>query len=741
MKHFILMLFTLIFGVNGAAFAQDGTTTSSDYSCTYPTGASRKVAADTWNIAFLKTTDNEPTDKQEKAALAYFRLAYPNAQVIGPTDFTSQNLADKFIKTIWIHVDRQGINKSGTNPNPDNVVRCFVGDNASADEIAAFKATLKAFSKGGGNLYLSGHATLLVKAIDRQATNYDVNVFDDGEAKSLMETWSICGKVQDSNHEDNSGHAIYGAPFDDFQGYFDPVKTGSETVFNMLGPGNLSIFDHNCMWNYVNDDFRRANNAQVIGTWGQETGGNTYAGIVEFLPDGKGTIEGAASFDGWKGNIIANGIAACQWTPQSGVNQYQYNLERLTFNTLNYLTQEYNRLFIVGTGVKSGNVGVNQTTTTCESWAKESALPLTESADGYFYGKFIMKNLGHFRFLINKNWARSFKEDSYVPATTADKDNMAPTTTTGDVPFFNHFATANATEPVQDGSEDFVFVLPERMGYTTAGAEKEVEIRVYLTDQGGYYTYEREVKGFQDCGYNTTFACNVAMEVVDGGTKAYYATHASGSNDVVMHEIANIPAQTGVLLKNDNDSDIVVRPLVGSQQTAAETSNNCLQGVYLKDNTHQQVWFAEPQSGTKEEKNWVTGDPVAYRSYLLDAVKDNGAYSLVFKRSHDGKSFTERAYLRLTGEEIVAAQFNPTDNDAMQRTATVGTATDQSNGAKGMLRVVFETMDGTSTTQIGGVAVSERNTGNAWYTLQGIRLGKPTQSGIYVHNGRKVVIK
>ena len=31
--------------------------------------------------------------------------------------------------------------------------------------------------------------------------------------------------------------------------------------------------------------------------------------------------------------------------------------------------------------------------------------------------------------------------------------------------------------------------------------------------------------------------------------------------------------------------------------------------------------------------------------------------------------------------------------------------------------------------------------GNAWYTLDGRRIDKPTQPGLYIHNGRKMVVK
>ena len=31
--------------------------------------------------------------------------------------------------------------------------------------------------------------------------------------------------------------------------------------------------------------------------------------------------------------------------------------------------------------------------------------------------------------------------------------------------------------------------------------------------------------------------------------------------------------------------------------------------------------------------------------------------------------------------------------------------------------------------------------GDEWYTLQGIRVERPTTAGIYIHNGKKVLVK
>lgn len=32
-------------------------------------------------------------------------------------------------------------------------------------------------------------------------------------------------------------------------------------------------------------------------------------------------------------------------------------------------------------------------------------------------------------------------------------------------------------------------------------------------------------------------------------------------------------------------------------------------------------------------------------------------------------------------------------------------------------------------------------TGNVWYNLQGLRIDAPSQLGVYIHNGKKVVVK
>lgn len=54
--------------------------------------------------------------------------------------------------------------------------------------------------------------------------------------------------------------------------------------------------------------------------------------------------------------------------------------------------------------------------------------------------------------------------------------------------------------------------------------------------------------------------------------------------------------------------------------------------------------------------------------------------------------------------------------------------------------VVYLTAQAGATTGIGEV-VADHETGGVWYTIYGVRIDKPSLPGVYVHNGKKVIVK
>lgn len=99
--------------------------------------------------------------------------------------------------------------------------------------------------------------------------------------------------------------------------------------------------DHNCMWdlnayglpalapeakNVVNA-FEHLNDCTVLATWGHVTD-YCCAGIVEFNPTSI-----------YKGRVIAIGLSSYEFKQNSGTNQYQGNIEKLTKNCIDYLAE------------------------------------------------------------------------------------------------------------------------------------------------------------------------------------------------------------------------------------------------------------------------------------------------------------------------------------------------------------------------------------------------------------------
>lgn len=319
-------------------------------------------------IAFLKS--NDPND-QENAALEFFTRAYPDSRVLTPEDFMKIDNEKLNVTMIWIHADRSGLTKGWENLanyytveavndesaddmstvsygyDPDDDVDSFIYDKQHGMTAEEFIGKLKNMSKiRGVALYLSGHATQFVEGMDRIPESWGINIFNSNANNTLTEVdWAISGYVKDNEHETgHDGFASYGYIRDNWSvsvGYLNGIDKGryqenDHDVYPMMSAG-VKIDDNNCMWLHNVNDFGLATNCQVHGTWGhvKENEAVEALGLVEFLPDHAAVVPGAETFD-WKGNMIANGLAACQWAPE-GENKYKYNLEDFTFNTINYL--------------------------------------------------------------------------------------------------------------------------------------------------------------------------------------------------------------------------------------------------------------------------------------------------------------------------------------------------------------------------------------------------------------------
>lgn len=510
---------------------------------------------------------------------------------------------------------------------------------------------------------------------------------------------------------------------------------------------------------------------------------NTLSGALyqagNDLSNIKGTTAGAAYFTGspnplgfkttdtWMGKNQMQSINPLLTDDQ----KQKYDSYELSLNvtTGTYSVAFRNAIQIVGPAVVSGkswtaDAARNYTSkdATCGTWDKTKAITLKPSDDGtYYYTTVTLKAGEKFRFIENNKYLTNFGEDDVTPN---DKD-FAPAKENGDVCYYNHISRntlSTDVNPTGDTGESGLSVGQD-ITFTMPGLNKgdiyETEIRVSASnpfDQqmagkaAPFYTITRPVKLFNygnDGNGYTSFACNYPLEIVNGTDVKVYdiISYDMNANKVTLRDQNDnyktstkqyIPAKSGVILSataTDKVSTITVRPMIEKLGQTVGNGGNLLKAVYLPN---QKINMTTPETSTN------TGDPVTSRQYLFSWVKQSdNSYKLGFLRSKTGKSVTERAYLSLTGEAVGAETLNPTDEAAYERVEGISTDDKTVFGAKEyQVNLFFEGSEDEAITGIHAIN-NQIVDKEGYYTLQGIRLDKLAGAGIYIHNGKKVIVK
>lgn len=121
-----------------------------------------------------------------------------------------------------------------------------------------------------------------------------------------------------------------------------------------------------------------------------------------------------------------------------------------------------------------------------------------------------------------------------------------------------------------------------------------------------------------------------------------------------------------------------------------------------------------------------------HRTKYYSETNTGADYIGFFRFTENGVSGANKAYLSLPArKDVKGADFGCITYNGQ----LIGTG----DTALAKMMLVFD--DETSgVTEIKNVEVKNQNNDNAYYTLQGIKVLKPTK-GIFIHNGKKIVIK
>ena len=218
----------------------------------------------------------------------------------------------------------------------------------------------------------------------------------------------------------------------------------------------------------------------------------------------------------------------------------------------------------------------------------------------------------------------------------------------------------------------------------------------------------------------------------DANAKLVYTTDGTNptasSKQVASGTKIDINATTTLkvgLLKSGAVSSIITRNYSIVPPTPFEPYKAT---VYLKDPkwTSLYFWCWDSDGKNLSGGTWPGKTPTDYKMIngekwyyqTVDITKRGYYFNIIFNQgkdkpqSEDLEDITQDTYYEVT-----------------KVTGTAGTCVE--------VKDVTDTMTG-----IADITVDKPSTGNnAYYTLSGVRVAKPTQPGIYIHNGRKVVVK
>ena len=386
-----------------------------------------------------------------------------------------------------------------------------------------------------------------------------------------------------------------------------------------------------------------------------------------------------------------------------------------------------------------------------------------------------------FRFIANGGWKYNWgensmdsKEQARIHYTDETKDgHEASLDDNNEVRFTTN--GSGGSEENRNGGETYGDIIFNR----PAG---EWTIRLFTrteeTADGGYvarhayYITGREHTGI-DLTYRAgkfirTYSNNVAMDIIDPRVKVYEAykytmpdevKNINSQGTLELRQLKYIPANMGVVLIGT----------VSAAEAGGYTDGQKLNFSISKrtdasakdDKEYVDVWTKADEYKAKNEKwnNFLVptveaipnlgnamfdeADNVIYRYFGLANFfrtlyyKEHGGdkdYIGFFRYTAKGASDANKAYLSLpTRKDLKGGEYGYINYNGQ----LIGTK-DEDNESLAKMMIVFDDEMG-AVTEIKHVEAT-KNTDNAYYTLQGVKVLRPAK-GIYIHNGKKIVFK
>ncbi len=458
---------------------------------------------------------------------------------------------------------------------------------------------------------------------------------------------------------------------------------------------------------------------------------------------------------------------------------------RFNATTMTYQLEFHTSLYIVGPGVTADGKGGIWDLTSSNPVARIPLEPTQEN--NHFRNTVTFTKGGKFRFLLteDENTTPTYKvnwgEDSNAPkwASLLENENhfAGSDTQYKNYLLYTNQGSESSTTPFGQG-KDIEFDLPNgeyvinfynyASPYYTIERKGEMRDydyviyknqRRYILGRGETGTGNHDQRDFTNaykhfCVWSDYIAWNKPDDV---DVYALTAFSPSGSHTATVtlskQNISYIPAKKAVILAMKTDKDKLKGGMVYDAVTDAEKPNNTGFNKVIMDMTP----YSDPSAnlngvGVEQFKPLYEStelkrydDATNTANYLFGFYHanhvvagntfDNADFLLGFwQTTGNGSTYPNSGFLQLTREQAdmlgVGAQgVVPTQNGA---------------GAPAFL-LLFDDEDPSIVTGIRDLDAEVSNVKDSaddhWYTLSGVRIAQPTAKGIYIHGGKKVIVR
>lgn len=482
------------------------------------------------------------------------------------------------------------------------------------------------------------------------------------------------------------------------------------------------------------------------------------------------------------GLVVNNSNQSLNPETSDDYTSYTFSFNATTFT---YRLEFHTSLYLVGPGVSAtegpGSWDISSSSTS------DPRIRLTPTQETDHYRNLVYFTQGQpFRFIKNidesatPNYAYTWYENNNKPkwinaTTDADYYPGSETQFRNYIQYENGTGSTGNTAPKEDTDhQSMTFDLPTGWYYvnfypnnaTTPyyTIEHSMELRdfndvYYGTKETGE---ERNVKGRNDYNFLRVWSDHIAWNKPDnidvfvvsefGHDAANHTTTAT----LTKLDVNYIPAKTGVILGCKLSKDNLTSGLVYDNAatlawdkgeyvnyyntlTAELTPYSAASTSYSGESKLIPLYEETSLQRFSDETGIGTGD--GYANYLFGFYRckkyqknytgnDNDFQMGFWLTTGIGKTYANSAFLHLTKEEA--------------EDLGVGTAYDTSASAASApaFMLLFDESDDNVITGISDITTAKGNSvaSQGWYTLQGVRTAKPTQRGIYIYNGKKVIV-